>query len=197
MVRSPTPRASRLSPAASSVAAVRVIALANPLRGPASDAAYVASVMRTISGPIVLVGHSYGGAVISLAANQVTTVRALVYLDALALEAGESNVDILERFPSKLFPALQPRPFPQADGSEGIDLYIAATPCRLRRRRIAPMVIPEADHRALRNPAHAARPLQSSIRVAASSRARARLVASMSHGCPSARGSMRRCTRLS
>jgi hypothetical protein len=67
---------------------------------------------------------SYGGAVISLAANQVTNVKALVYLDALALEAGESNTDILERFPSKLFPALQPRPFPQADGSEGTDLYI-------------------------------------------------------------------------
>jgi pimeloyl-ACP methyl ester carboxylesterase len=101
-----------------------VIAPANPLRGPASDAAYVASVMRTISGPIVLVAHSYGGAVISEAATQVTNVKALVYLDALALEAGESNIDILERFPSKLFPALQPRLFPQADGSRGTDLYI-------------------------------------------------------------------------
>jgi pimeloyl-ACP methyl ester carboxylesterase len=51
-------------------------------------------------------------------------VKALVYLDALALEAGESNLDILERFPSKILPALQARPFPQADGSEGTDLYI-------------------------------------------------------------------------
>src|SRR5688500_12991401 len=101
-----------------------VISPANPLRGPASDAAYVASVMRTISGPIVLVAHSYGGAVISEAANQVTNVKALVYLDALALEAGESNLDIAERFPSKILPALQPRPFPQADGSEGTDFYI-------------------------------------------------------------------------
>jgi pimeloyl-ACP methyl ester carboxylesterase len=101
-----------------------VIAPANPLRGPASDAAYVASVMRTISGPIVLVAHSYGGAVISEAATQVTNVKALVYLDALALDAGESNLDIANRFPSKLLPALQPRPFPQADGSEGTDLYI-------------------------------------------------------------------------
>ena len=107
-----------------------VIAPANPLRGPASDAAYVASVMRTISGPIVLVAHSYGGAVISEAANQVSNVKALVYLDALALEAGESNTDILERFPSKLLPALQARPFPQADGSEGTDLYI--DPAQLR-----------------------------------------------------------------
>src|ERR671916_93549 len=101
-----------------------VIAPANPLRGPSSDAAYVASVIRTISGPIVLVAHSYGGAVISIAANQVANVKALVYLDALALEAGESNLDIAERFPSKVLPALQPRPFPQADGGEGTDLYI-------------------------------------------------------------------------
>ena len=101
-----------------------VIAPANPLRGPASDAAYVASVMRTIDGPIVLVGHSYGGAVISLAANQVTNVEALVYLDALALEAGESNLDIAARFPSKLGAALRPRPFPQADGTEGTDFSI-------------------------------------------------------------------------
>jgi pimeloyl-ACP methyl ester carboxylesterase len=101
-----------------------VIAPANPLRGPASDAAYVASVTRTISGPIVLVGHSYGGAVISEAATQVPDVKALVYLDALALDAGESNLDIANRFPSKLLPALQPRPFPQADGSEGTDFYI-------------------------------------------------------------------------
>ena len=101
-----------------------VISPANPLRGPASDAAYVASVMRTIDGPIVLVGHSYGGAVITEAGTMVTNVKALVYLDALALDAGESNTDVLERFPSKLFPALQARPFPQADGSEGTDLYI-------------------------------------------------------------------------
>ena len=101
-----------------------VIAPANPLRGPAGDAAYVASVTRTISGPIVLVAHSYGGAVISEAANQVPNVKALVYLDALALEAGESNLDIANRFPSKLLPALQPRSFPQADGSEGTDFYI-------------------------------------------------------------------------
>ena len=101
-----------------------VIAPANPLRGPASDGAYVASVMRTISGPIVLVGHSYGGAVITVAGNRVPNVKALVYLDALALEEGESNFDIAERFPSKILPALRPRPFPQADGTEGTDFYI-------------------------------------------------------------------------
>ena len=80
-----------------------VVAPANPLRGPASDAAYVASELKQITGPIVLVAHSYGGAVASEAATQVSNVKALVYLDALALDEGESNVDIGERFPSDIF----------------------------------------------------------------------------------------------
>jgi pimeloyl-ACP methyl ester carboxylesterase len=101
-----------------------VIAPANPLRGPASDAAYVASVMKTIDGPIVLVAHSYGGAVITEAANEVSNVKALVYLNGLALDDGESNLGITERFPNQLADALLPRPFPQADGTQGTDLYI-------------------------------------------------------------------------
>ena len=102
-----------------------VISPANPLRGPASDAAYVASVLKTVDGPIVLVGHSYGGAVISEAANGVPNVKALVYLNAHALDTGESTLDIAQRFTGgKLAAALRPRPFPQADGTEGTDLYI-------------------------------------------------------------------------
>lgn len=101
-----------------------VISPANPLRGPASDAAYVASVMKTLDGPIVLVAHSYGGAVSSLAANEVTNVQALVYLNALALDAGESNLGITERFPNEFGKALRPRPFPLPDGTQGTDLYV-------------------------------------------------------------------------
>jgi pimeloyl-ACP methyl ester carboxylesterase len=102
-----------------------VIAPANPLRGPASDAAYVASKLKRIQGPIVLVAHSYGGAVISEAATQVPNVKALVYLDALALEEGESNADIAQRFPgADIFAALRPQPFPQADGTEGTEFII-------------------------------------------------------------------------
>jgi pimeloyl-ACP methyl ester carboxylesterase len=101
-----------------------VISPANPLRGPASDAAYVASVMKTIDGPIVLVAHSYGGAVTSLAANAVDNVSALVYLNALALDVGESNLGITERFPNRFGEALRPRPFPQPDGTQGTDLYV-------------------------------------------------------------------------
>jgi pimeloyl-ACP methyl ester carboxylesterase len=102
-----------------------VIAPANPLRGPASDAAYVAGKLKQIQGPIVLVAHSYGGAVISEAATQVSNVKALVYLDALALDEGESNADIAQRFPgAAIFDALRPQPFPQADGTEGTEFII-------------------------------------------------------------------------
>src|SRR4051812_25940008 len=101
-----------------------VISPANPLRGPASDAAYVAGVMKTIAGPIVLVAHSYGGAVITEAGSQVGNVKALVYLNALALDAGESNLDITQRFPNRFLDALLPRPFPQPDGTQGTDLYV-------------------------------------------------------------------------
>jgi pimeloyl-ACP methyl ester carboxylesterase len=102
-----------------------VLSPADPLRGPASDAAYIASVLKTIKTPVVLVGHSYGGAVISEAATQVPNVKALVYLNAFALEEGESAGQITARFThSDLGAALIARPFPQPDGSEGTDLYI-------------------------------------------------------------------------
>jgi pimeloyl-ACP methyl ester carboxylesterase len=125
-----------------------VLAPADPLRGLASDAAYVASVLKTIKGPIVLVGHSYGGAVITAAATQVAKVKALVYLNAFALAQGESAAAISERFTNnELATALLPRPFPQADGLEGTDLYIdpakfrsafaADVPARLAARMAA------------------------------------------------------------
>ena len=62
----------------------------NPLRGLASDSAYLASYLSTISGPIVLVGHSYGGAVITNAAYGNTNVKALVYVDAFEPAQGET-----------------------------------------------------------------------------------------------------------
>ena len=62
----------------------------NPLRGLASDSAYIASFLQTITGPIILVGHSYGGAVITNAATGNPNVKALVYVDAFAPDQGES-----------------------------------------------------------------------------------------------------------
>ncbi len=96
-----------------------VLAPANPLRGLASDAAYIASAVATIKGPVVLVGHSYGGAVVTQPALALPNVKALVYVDADALDAGESVLDIAQRFPGKLGGALAPRPI-----AGGVDLYI-------------------------------------------------------------------------
>ncbi len=98
-----------------------VVAAANPLRGATSDADYVASVLAGIEGPIVLVGHSYGGIVISNAAAGNGNVKALVFVAAFAPEAGESAVDLSGKFPgSTLGPALAPFPLPGG----GNDLYI-------------------------------------------------------------------------
>jgi pimeloyl-ACP methyl ester carboxylesterase len=71
-----------------------VYAPPNPLRGMTSDSAYIASFLSTISGPIILVGHSYGGAVITNAAAGNSNVKALVYVDAFAPDQGESLQDL-------------------------------------------------------------------------------------------------------
>lgn len=76
-----------------------VIAVANPLRGVASDSAYLLSVLKTISGPIVLVGHSYAGFLISDAAAEDSQVKALVYVAAYIPDKGESPADLTYMFP--------------------------------------------------------------------------------------------------
>jgi pimeloyl-ACP methyl ester carboxylesterase len=74
-----------------------VVAPAVPMRSLAGDAAYIRSVIRQIDGPVILVGHSYGGAVITVAGIE-ENVRALVYLSAYALEEGESLGELQGRF---------------------------------------------------------------------------------------------------
>src|SRR5229473_7314149 len=103
-----------------------VLAPANPLRGVANDSAYIASVLASISGPIVLVGHSYGGEVITNAATGNPNVKALVYIAAFAPDLGESAGGILAQFPGSMLtpPNLILRPFPQPDGTTGTDAYI-------------------------------------------------------------------------
>ncbi|MEU7965399.1 alpha/beta hydrolase [Streptomyces sp. NPDC049097] len=103
-----------------------VIAAANPLRGLADDAAYVASVLEGVQGPVVLAGHSYGGAVISEAAVGNTQVKALVYIAAFTPDEGESALELSGKFPgSTLGAALTPVPFPLDGGTgTGTDLYI-------------------------------------------------------------------------
>src|ERR1700736_3886289 len=106
-----------------------VIAPANPLRGLASDSAYIQSVLQTIDGPIILVGHSYGGAVISNAAVGVPNVKALVYIAAFAPDKGESVVQLVTmNSGTDIGPAtLTTRQYPLPGGGEGTDLYLTKT----------------------------------------------------------------------
>jgi len=103
-----------------------VLAPANPLRGIASDAAYIRSVLATISGPIVLVGHSYGGAVITNAASGNPNVKALVYIAAFAPDEGEPLGAPLAGSQDSLLTldALDLRPYPLPGGGTGADAYI-------------------------------------------------------------------------
>jgi pimeloyl-ACP methyl ester carboxylesterase len=99
----------------------KVIAAANPLRGLASDAASVSDLVRTVDGPVVLVGHSYGGMVISNVAADAGEIVGLVYVCGFAPEPGDSAFTLSERFPgSTLGDTL--RPVPRSDGTT--DLYI-------------------------------------------------------------------------
>jgi pimeloyl-ACP methyl ester carboxylesterase len=99
-----------------------VVAAANPLRGLHSDSAYVSTVLGTIQGPVVLAGHSYGGAVISDAAAGNPNVKGLVFVSAFAPDAGETLGELGNRFPgSTLGAALEP---PVTLPGGGADLYV-------------------------------------------------------------------------
>jgi pimeloyl-ACP methyl ester carboxylesterase len=77
----------------------RTVAAANPLRSVASDAAAISAIVRSIQGPVVLVGHSYGGPVITEAANGNADVKALVYVAGFAPDKGESSLALSSIFP--------------------------------------------------------------------------------------------------
>ena len=116
--------------AALDAADLPVIAVPNQLRGLQHDADYVRSVLATIDGPVVLVGHSYGGAVIGEAARGADNVAALVFAAAYVLEEGESIGSVLdpEKFPGGLLgpETTIARPFPNPAAPDGVDtdLYI-------------------------------------------------------------------------
>jgi pimeloyl-ACP methyl ester carboxylesterase len=94
-------------------AGVNVLAPPNPLRGINHDAAYIASVASQIPGPVLLVAHSYGGAVITNAGNQADNVRGLVYVAAFIPDEGETLLNLAEQSTdSKVLPALRPTHYP-------------------------------------------------------------------------------------
>ncbi|GAB3972289.1 alpha/beta hydrolase [Actinoallomurus acanthiterrae] len=105
---------------------VPVVAPPNPLRGLASDAAYIASVAAQIDGPVVLVGHSYGGAIITVA-GAAENVVGLVYVAAYVPEEGESLGELQGRFPaSPLGDNLRQATYPVEGRDPAVEVTIAA-----------------------------------------------------------------------
>jgi pimeloyl-ACP methyl ester carboxylesterase len=98
---------------------VRVTAPAIPLRGISHDSAYLGSLLGQISGPVVAVGHSYGGAIISNAATNANNILGLVYVSAFAPDEGESLGEIEgDSRDSVLMTALMPLQYPTGQGEE-------------------------------------------------------------------------------
>jgi len=112
----------------------RVIAYANPLRSIAGDTAGLSELVRTIDGPVVLVGHSYGGAVITQAASGDSDVKALVYVAAFALDSNELLSDLAARPVAHPLPPLPTLPVQsqQPDGTTQTDIYLDPSQFRAR-----------------------------------------------------------------
>jgi pimeloyl-ACP methyl ester carboxylesterase len=98
-----------------------VVCAANPLRGLASDAESVSDRVRSIDGPVVLVGHSYGGMVISNVDGDAGEIVGLVYVDGFAPEPGESAFELAGKFPGSTTGDAA-RPIPQSDGTTDLAL---------------------------------------------------------------------------
>ncbi|XMN10350.1 alpha/beta fold hydrolase [Streptomyces griseobrunneus] len=109
-----------------------VVALANPLRGLDYDAAYVRGRLHAVTGPKIVVGHSYGGAVITNAAAGAHEVRALVYVAAFIPEDDETLGTLMEQHPDSAIPPLPQQTFSYtlADATTGTDVFL--DPVRFR-----------------------------------------------------------------
>ena len=111
-------------------AGIAVRAISNPLRGIAADAAYVASAIRQIPGPVLAVGHSYGGAIITNAAPHAGNVVGLVYVAAFAPDEGETLGGIEgDSTDSVLNAALLQLQYPAGQGT-GTEVELAIDPAK-------------------------------------------------------------------
>jgi pimeloyl-ACP methyl ester carboxylesterase len=100
----------------------RVIAMANPLREVTTDAGSVGDLVRSVEGPVVLVAHSYGGAVISNVPADAGEITGLVYVNGFAPDPGESCFSLAGMFPGSTLGEDTLQPVPRSDGTT--DLYI-------------------------------------------------------------------------
>ena len=100
-----------------------MVAAANPLRSLASDAASISDLVRAIDGPVVLVAHSYGGAVMSNVDAGAGEIVGLVYANAFAPDAGEHCFQLAAMFPGSMLGEETVWPVPRSDGTT--DFYVA------------------------------------------------------------------------
>jgi pimeloyl-ACP methyl ester carboxylesterase len=100
-----------------------VVAAANPLRSLAADAQSVGDVVRSIEGPVVLVAHSYGGAVTTNVNADAGEIVGLVYVNGFAPERGENCFGLAAKFPGSMLGGAAVRPVPRSDGTT--DFYVA------------------------------------------------------------------------
>jgi pimeloyl-ACP methyl ester carboxylesterase len=104
---------------------IAVTAPPNPLRGLTADTAYLASVLDQTPGKVVLVGHSYAGAVISGAAHKATNVAALVFIAAFAPDEGEMLGQLTPTSKDAILgPALVPHTYPTGNGSSATEVLV-------------------------------------------------------------------------
>jgi pimeloyl-ACP methyl ester carboxylesterase len=104
---------------------IPVLAPPNPLRGLAHDAKYIASYVNQVDGPALLVGHSYGGAVISVAGASAPRTVGLVYVAAFALDEGEAFADIYAKFgETPILKSVVPSNYPLPNGQTAVELTI-------------------------------------------------------------------------
>jgi pimeloyl-ACP methyl ester carboxylesterase len=126
-------------------AGVSVKAIVNPLRGINADSDYVASVMDQIPGPVLAVGHSYGGAVITNAASKADNVVGLVYVAAFAPDEGETVGGIVgQSKESMLLTAVQESKYPTGQGS-ATDSEYTIDPAKFHDVFTADLPLAESD----------------------------------------------------
>jgi pimeloyl-ACP methyl ester carboxylesterase len=98
---------------------------ANPLRGIPTDAPYIASLLDSIAGPVVLVAHSMGGTITTNAAAGKANVKALVYICAFVPDVGETQQELISKYPgSEVLAVSVSVPYTWADGTTGTDFYL-------------------------------------------------------------------------
>ncbi len=128
-------------------AGITAVAPANPLRGVSADAAYIASAANQLGAPVLLVGHSYGGCVITVAGAAIPNALGLVYVNGFAPDEGETLLDLATNISRRsgrrcarrnIRPVRIPLPDTSFTSTRACSTMSSAPICRRRRRRIWP-----------------------------------------------------------